>query len=420
MSELSPEALALLERARRSHGPTEHERERVLGTLHASLGIAVPLALTASLAEAATASSSAAEAAGALQSVGQLGAQNAAVHAGAAQTAAVLQGGLTAGKPGMLSLGAKLLTWKAAKVLLATVALGSVVGVGASKLPRTVERDSSQDRAARSLARGRAVEETGAAPERSVNTPSGAAAALSAQSPTTARAVAPGAAAAPGAAVAPAAAVAAAAAPSSATLAPGATPASSAVVAPAAALAPATSHASGAADRALRSRATANASPESPQVPVLRTRSSSARRAARHAQHQASHAASLALAPARAAKEPAPPPPAVPPPSATESASTASATATPTQPAPELSLIRQALTSLRDHDAARALAFLEEHKARYPNGSFVTESQGLHVIALCAAGRLEEGRSEQTAFLSKASAAPIAARVRRACTEPKK
>ncbi|MDB4972894.1 MAG: hypothetical protein JWN48_1235, partial [Myxococcaceae bacterium] len=97
----------------------------------------------------------------------------------------------------------------------------------------------------------------------------------------------------------------------------------------------------------------------------------------------------------------------------------ASAEAPPAAPVPlEVELIRKAMTSLRDHDAGRALALLEEHAARYPSGAFATERRGLHAVALCAAGRVSEGKSEQASFLRTDSAAPIAARVRRACGEP--
>jgi hypothetical protein len=75
------------------------------------------------------------------------------------------------------------------------------------------------------------------------------------------------------------------------------------------------------------------------------------------------------------------------------------------------------MTSLRDRDANRALALLDEHAARFPSGSFATERRGLHVVALCAAGRLDDGRREQAAFLKSAGSSPIAARVRGACTE---
>ena len=89
-------------------------------------------------------------------------------------------------------------------------------------------------------------------------------------------------------------------------------------------------------------------------------------------------------------------------------------------PAPELELIRRAMTSLRDRDPGRALALLDEHERTYPSGAFATERRGLHVVALCAAGKLLEGRSEQASFLRSDGSSPIAARVRRACVEPKK
>jgi hypothetical protein len=85
-------------------------------------------------------------------------------------------------------------------------------------------------------------------------------------------------------------------------------------------------------------------------------------------------------------------------------------------PSPELSLIRAALTSLRDRDSLQALRLLDEHAARYPTGAFSTERRALRVVALCAAGRSEEGARERALFLKTAGDSPIAARVRSACT----
>ncbi|HEX5656990.1 MAG TPA: hypothetical protein VFX59_07330 [Polyangiales bacterium] len=84
-------------------------------------------------------------------------------------------------------------------------------------------------------------------------------------------------------------------------------------------------------------------------------------------------------------------------------------------PSPELALIRAALTSLRDRDSAQALRLLDEHAARYPRGAFSTERRALHVVALCAAGRHEEGSRERAQFLESFGESPIAARVRSAC-----
>jgi len=81
----------------------------------------------------------------------------------------------------------------------------------------------------------------------------------------------------------------------------------------------------------------------------------------------------------------------------------------------ELALLDDAMQRLRSHDALGALTRLDEHAKRYPRGQLGLERRGLRVLALCAAGKLDEGRSEQSAFLASASSAPIAARVRRAC-----
>lgn len=84
----------------------------------------------------------------------------------------------------------------------------------------------------------------------------------------------------------------------------------------------------------------------------------------------------------------------------------------------ELRLIGRALTELRDADPERALALLQRHAARFPRGAFATEREGLKVLALCAAGRIEEGRRAQAAFLRTSESAPIAVRVRLACAQP--
>jgi hypothetical protein len=84
----------------------------------------------------------------------------------------------------------------------------------------------------------------------------------------------------------------------------------------------------------------------------------------------------------------------------------------------ELTLIRRAMTSLRDRDPGRALTLLDEHAVRFPSGSFANERRGLHVVALCATGKLADGRREQAAFLKSSASSPIAARVRGACGGP--
>lgn len=85
----------------------------------------------------------------------------------------------------------------------------------------------------------------------------------------------------------------------------------------------------------------------------------------------------------------------------------------------ELRLIRGAQAALRDGSPARALAFLDEHAARFgPRAILGEEQAGLRVLALCASGRLDEGRRERERFLARTPDSPMAARVRGACAEP--
>jgi hypothetical protein len=81
----------------------------------------------------------------------------------------------------------------------------------------------------------------------------------------------------------------------------------------------------------------------------------------------------------------------------------------------ELALMRATLTALRDEHGADAMALLEEHARRFPDGVLAHERRGLRVIALCAVGRSAAGRAEQAAFLATDSSSPLAQRVRGAC-----
>ncbi|MDB4985389.1 MAG: hypothetical protein JWN04_567 [Myxococcaceae bacterium] len=340
MTELSREAAALLEAARRSHGPSEPDRERVLSALHASLGIAVPLALASSVAEAASEAlgASAAEAASAAQATGS------------AQGAAQLSG------KGAWSYGSKLLTWKAGKIFLATVALGSAVGV-ASLPSRRVESDRVELRSGQANAR----------PAES------------------ARALGTGNAASP----------------------PVVAPVPVATVASADATELQQHH-----DVDLH-----RVLPDAAQGAV---RATSARH--RGEDRTRSHRVRSRAMALRSASAASAAPAVVDEPTTPEAQLAAAPTPAVVHEAPpaELELIRKAMTSLRDRDATGALALLDEHASRYPHGAFASERGGLHVLALCAAGRLSEGRVEQLSFLREHGETPIAARVRRACAEPKR
>ncbi len=81
----------------------------------------------------------------------------------------------------------------------------------------------------------------------------------------------------------------------------------------------------------------------------------------------------------------------------------------------ELTLIRRALTALRDGQPTDALALLAEHARRFPSGALADQRAGLRVVALCEAGQGAQGAREQRAFLAQDSSSALAQRVRQAC-----
>jgi hypothetical protein len=81
----------------------------------------------------------------------------------------------------------------------------------------------------------------------------------------------------------------------------------------------------------------------------------------------------------------------------------------------ELALVGAAQTSLGAGDPAAALAALDEHARRFPSGALSLERRALRALALCAAGRRDEGRAEAEAFAARAPGTPLAERVAAAC-----
>jgi hypothetical protein len=80
----------------------------------------------------------------------------------------------------------------------------------------------------------------------------------------------------------------------------------------------------------------------------------------------------------------------------------------------ELPLLRGAQEALRSGDAARALAFLNEHARRFPNGALAEERKAVHAIASCKL-EAKTGEAEAEAFLRDNEGSPLADRVREAC-----
>jgi len=355
MSQLPPDLARLLEDAQRTHGPSASDRERVLARLHASLGM-VPV-LTPDMAAASQPAPTGLEAPMDLPSF----------SAPAAGTGLPLASGLPVGKTAVLgkTVGT-LLKWKAGKMLLASLALGGAVGASVSlpssepeAHPRTVEASLATSAAPDDDHEERAPVERPAKPTRRERASRRHEERASSRDE---------------------------------------------------ARVSARSRARAARDESKPASApVAVSEAQSDDTDWLRlpTEVESAAEAAR--------ARAAASAPQREATKPV------------EESTRAPTRDAPTQPpraqlgperaVEELGLIRRALTSLRDHDPKRALALLNEHASDYPEGAFATERRGLRVVALCAAGHVEQGREERSAFLHKAGTSPVAERVRRACRD---
>ncbi|AKU98616.1 hypothetical protein AKJ09_05280 [Labilithrix luteola] len=81
----------------------------------------------------------------------------------------------------------------------------------------------------------------------------------------------------------------------------------------------------------------------------------------------------------------------------------------------EMAVMREVQVALRSHDAARALAALDAHDARFGGGALAEERAAARVIALCDLGRQAEASAARSAFLASFPRSLQAERVRRAC-----
>ncbi len=80
--------------------------------------------------------------------------------------------------------------------------------------------------------------------------------------------------------------------------------------------------------------------------------------------------------------------------------------------AEELALLGRATQELHLGHAGKALKALEEHQRRFPNGTLSEERRAAKAQALCAIGRVREGRVEQAKLEPQS---PAAARAREVC-----
>ncbi|MBZ0117581.1 MAG: hypothetical protein K8H88_11325, partial [Sandaracinaceae bacterium] len=86
----------------------------------------------------------------------------------------------------------------------------------------------------------------------------------------------------------------------------------------------------------------------------------------------------------------------------------------PSTLAEELDLLRRAQGALRANEIDTALARLDEHERRFPDGQLQAEREAARVVALCRGAR-PEARAQASRFLRERASSPLAARVRAAC-----
>lgn len=126
--------------------------------------------------------------------------------------------------------------------------------------------------------------------------------------------------------------------------------------------------------------------------------------------------------PATTAQAPAPDPTEKPAASAPKPASTEprpsdpAATAEPVDSLQdEAKLLAAAHAELSRGNAGAALAILDQHAARYPRGTLAPERRATRAMALCKAGRTDEGRRELAVLYGADSKSPMAQKIDRAC-----
>ncbi|MGH7282482.1 MAG: hypothetical protein ACRELY_13225 [Polyangiaceae bacterium] len=81
----------------------------------------------------------------------------------------------------------------------------------------------------------------------------------------------------------------------------------------------------------------------------------------------------------------------------------------------EVDLLRRAQEALNDGDANAALALLDEHARKYPNGALAEEREAARVVALCAANRVDDARATAQSFSTAHPQSPFAARIAASC-----
>ena len=86
----------------------------------------------------------------------------------------------------------------------------------------------------------------------------------------------------------------------------------------------------------------------------------------------------------------------------------------------ELALIKRAKAAKQHGRHADGLAALREHAERFARGTLADERVVLRAELLCAAGRVDEARSEARAFLRERADSALAGRMRHVCSDSRK
>lgn len=84
----------------------------------------------------------------------------------------------------------------------------------------------------------------------------------------------------------------------------------------------------------------------------------------------------------------------------------------------ETRLLGEAQQALRRRTPKAALRWVDEHAARFPQGTLTQQREAARVIALCDLDRAAQARAAQAAFLHNWPDSPLTERVRHACTRP--
>jgi hypothetical protein len=83
----------------------------------------------------------------------------------------------------------------------------------------------------------------------------------------------------------------------------------------------------------------------------------------------------------------------------------------------EVRLVSLAYSLLQAGDPTHALAVLDDHERRFPDGKLAESANVTRILALCQMGRASEARGERDRFLSRYPRSPFSSRVRSACAE---